>query len=183
MPKLNKYTICSIIFALITWLFVGLFRDDEFYEPNLFVKYRPTFKVNFYSPIGMQDLSLNELSPERREEEIAFQNFIINQQNRNNHNLELGDLPYILIQLTLTFFCFGILKTKKGLIYKKWQWIIHFGLGFLLTGFAIIMMMLIDIWFTLIAGSLLIVAVNYFLLLLLTLKNRKVPVSGNHNFV
>ena len=74
--RLNIYVIIGAFFVILTWLFVGLFRDDEFYEPDLFTKYRPTLKVNFYSPIGMQDLKVDDLSSDKKAEEIALQNHL-----------------------------------------------------------------------------------------------------------
>src|SRR5258706_3061491 len=101
--KTNVFLILGTAFLLLTWLFTGVFRDDEFYDPDLFTKYRATFKVYFSSPIGMQDMKIEDLSPNGQLEEIAFQEFVIKQEIQNNGNGHLWFMPYVLIQLTLTF--------------------------------------------------------------------------------
>nr|WP_199002244.1 hypothetical protein [Flavobacterium sp. ASV13] len=179
MTKPNQYITLGIVFFIISWLFIGLFRDDEFYEPFLFIKYRPSFKVNFYSPIGMQDLSLHELSPDKREEELAFQDFVVNHKIQNNGDAKLWYLPFILIQLTVTFFCLGILKTKHNIVYKKWPYFIHPVIGIVFTFLGIIMLLCIDSWFPLIFGSLVILLFNYALLMLLTRRQRKININLN----
>jgi hypothetical protein len=89
MKRPNIYIFIGIVFLILTWLFVGLYRDDEFYEPNLFTKYRPTLKVNFYSPTGMSDLTVDDLIDEKKVEEIAFQEFVIKQHIQYNSNARL----------------------------------------------------------------------------------------------
>ena len=133
----NIYILLGTVFIIFTWLFVGLFRDDEFYEPTLFTKYRPTLKVNFYSPIGMQDLKVDDLPTDRRTEEKAFQEFVMKRHVQNNSEARLCYLPFILIQLTLTFLTFGILKMKRELAYKKWQLPTHFVVCLVLTSLGI----------------------------------------------
>src|SRR6267142_6700651 len=109
--KINIYLLIGSFFLIVSVLFIGLFRDDEFYQPSLFLKYRPTFKMEFYSPIGMSDFEISDLSPEKQKEEIAFQDFVI------DHGVQYpGDkcrfIPFLLIQLTLTFLSFGFFKRK-----------------------------------------------------------------------
>jgi hypothetical protein len=95
----NIHIVIGIVFLILTWLFVGLYRDDEFHESSLFTKYRPTFKVNFYSPIGMQDLKIEDLNRQKIEE-IAFQEFVIERHIQSNSTARLWYVPLILIQLT-----------------------------------------------------------------------------------
>jgi hypothetical protein len=115
--KPNIDIILGVICFLLTWLFVGFFRDDEFFEPTIFTKYRPGLKINFYSPIGMQSLSIKDLPVDKQNEEIAFQEFVIQQHQQNNSNAPLWYLPFLLIQVTLTFFTIpvhGLIKPLKG---------------------------------------------------------------------
>ncbi len=166
--RLNIYIIIGAFFVILTWLFVGLFRDDEFYEPDLFTKYRPTLKVNFYSPIGMQDLKVDDLSSEKKDEEIAFQEFVMKRNIQNNSDPSLWYLPYILIQLTLSFFSFGFLKMKLDLVFKKWQFFVHFAVCFISTSFGIGCILFLDNLFFAVIGGFLILIINYWTLGLLT---------------
>lgn len=172
MTRLNIYLILGIVFIILTWLFVGFFRDDEFNQPNLFTKYRPTFKVNFYSPVGMQDLELNYLSSDRKIEEIAFQEFVIKQHIQNSSDARLWYLPFILIQLTFTFFSFGYYKIKRKLVYKNWQLPAHFIICLVLTSFGLEFILYFDKLILTIILLTLLVFINYFTLYLLTRKNR-----------
>lgn len=170
----NIYILLGIVLILVTWLFVGLFRDDEFYEPTLFIKYRPTFKVNFYSPIGMQDLKLDDLQTERKVEEVAFREFVIERHIQNNSDASLWYLPSVFIQLTLTFFSFGIVKMKRDLVYKKWQLSIHFAACLILTSVGLGLILSLDSILAVVFGGLLILTINYWTVVLLTRqKNEK----------
>ena len=129
--------------------------------------------MNFYSPIGMQDFELKDLSPDKQIEEKAFQEFVMKQHIQNNSDPRLGYLPYILIQLTLTFFCFGILKIKCHLVYKKWQLPTHFAICFILTSLGLAFILTFDnLSWTIILATLLL-AINYYTLILLTKGNIK----------
>lgn len=169
----NIYTLIGAVFLILTWLFVGLYRDNEFFEPDLFTKYRPTFKVNFYSPIGMQDLKVDDLPKDRKEEEIAFQEFLIKRHIQNNSNARLWYLPFILIQLTLTSLSLGVLQIKHDIGYKKWHLPTHFITCIILTSIGLGFMLFFDNWFSTIFGGLLILAMNYAILIFMTRRNRK----------
>ena len=87
-------------------LFCGISRDPEFYEPSLFVKHRPTFKIHFYSPIGEDDgRKLNEVE---EKEELAYQEFVMEQKIYSDNLDKLWFLPPILIQVTLSFLLLGV---------------------------------------------------------------------------
>ncbi|MXV49336.1 hypothetical protein GS399_00010 [Pedobacter sp. HMF7647] len=169
----NVYILLGTVFILLTWLFVGIYRDDEFYEQNLFTKYRPTFKVNFHSAIGMQDLKLDDLSENRKAEEIAFQEFLIKQQVQSSSNAKLWYLPFILIQLTLTFISLGILKFRRDLVYKEWHFPAHFTACLLLTSIGLGLMLSFDNSLTTIFVGLLVLTLNYGALILITKERRK----------
>ncbi len=57
-------------------MFIGIKYDDEFYEPSFFVKHRPNLKVEYYSAIGMQDLTIDDLEGNRKEEELVYREFV-----------------------------------------------------------------------------------------------------------
>ena len=173
----NILIVFGIVFVLLTWLFVGLFRDDEFYELTLFTKYKPTFKVIFFSPIGMQDLSLNDLSAKNQLDEIAFDEFIIKQQLQNNSNGKLWFLPYILIQITLTLFAFGIYKTKYGITFNVWQILTHFFINLLITSTGIEFVLFFDRVYIAVILLLFIVIINYLTVSFLKKTNRKTRID------
>jgi hypothetical protein len=168
MKRPKIFILLGTAFIMLSWLFVGLYRDNEFYEPGLFTKYRPTFKVNFQSPIGMQDLQLNDLPPDSKIEEVAFQEFVIKQHIQNNSNARLWYLPFILIQLTLTFFSFGIITTRRSLVLKKWQLPAHFAICLIITSPGLEFILSFDNPFSTIIGGLTIMIVNYGTVVLLT---------------
>ena len=69
-----------IILAIGFRLKFGVYRHNEFvWENYLFMKHRLIWKWRFYSPIGMSDLTLNDLTEEEKKEEILFNEFIIEQ--------------------------------------------------------------------------------------------------------
>jgi hypothetical protein len=57
-------------------LFFGVYVDDEFGDESLFSKHRPIWKWKFYSPIGMSDLKIEDLSKEKQIEEKYYEEFI-----------------------------------------------------------------------------------------------------------
>ena len=164
----NIYIVLGTVFVILTWLFVGLFEDAEFYESNLFTKYRPTFKVNFYSPNGEQDIEIADMPADRKVEELAFQEFVTKRHIQNNIDVRLWYLPFILIQLTLTFFSFGIRKLNRESAYKKWQLPTHFAICILLTSIGLGFILTFDNLLFKLSGGLMIVAINYLTLILLT---------------
>jgi hypothetical protein len=102
-------------------LFCGIYREPEFYDPSIFVKHRPTFKLEFYSTTGERDFE--QLDEESKKEELAYQEFIVDQKVDTDNLYRLWYLPSILFQLTLTFFCFAI---KQGIGIRPRNLIIHF---------------------------------------------------------
>lgn len=69
------------LFALILLLisfrfFFGVYQHDEFNESTIFLKHRPVWKWHFYSPIGMTDLTLDDLDSNRKNEQLYFNEFI-----------------------------------------------------------------------------------------------------------
>jgi hypothetical protein len=48
----------------------------------MFIKHRPTWKWKFYSPIGMSDSKMEELSEEKQVEEKYYDEFVRKKHNR-----------------------------------------------------------------------------------------------------
>ena len=155
MKLKNSYLIIGALFFLLTWLFVGLFRDSEFYEPELFIKNRATFKLNFYSPTGMSDFSINDLSPEKRIEEKAFEDMV------EKRNRQLSLLPFILIQLSITSLIFGFYNLKQNIVYKLWQLPAHFILNFIFSSIGLFLILTIDKLYLTIMITSIIIFINY----------------------
>lgn len=172
--RANIYIWLGTIFLILTWLFVGLFRDDEFYELSLFTKYRPTFKVMFYSPIGMQDLAIEDLPPDKQLEETAFQEFVIQQHEQNNDQAGFWYLPFLLIQLTLTFMTFGILKSNRNSAFKIWQPLGHFTTCISMTTIGLAFIITFDNLVLTVFLGLVILTINYCILVLLTRQPKRI---------
>ena len=170
--KANFYIIIGIVFLILTWLFTGLFRDYEFYELSIFGKHRPTLKIYFYSPAGQSDLTLKDLSLDKQNEERAFQEFVLKQDQQNNSTPKLWYLPLILIQLTLTFMTFGFYRLRLSFNFQKWQLPTHFLTTLILTTFIIGLILFLDkiVWTILLMC--LIFLGNYFVISLLIKKQR-----------
>ncbi len=69
----------TIIFIVIAKLFMGVYIHDEFGDPHIFIKHRPTWKWKFYSPLGMSDRDINDLSENKKLEQLLFNEFIRDQ--------------------------------------------------------------------------------------------------------
>ena len=65
---------------IISKFWVGIYEHDEFAVKHAFIKHRPIWKTFFYSPRGMSDLKLSEMSPEKKKEQILFDEFILENQ-------------------------------------------------------------------------------------------------------
>ncbi|WP_407556659.1 hypothetical protein [Winogradskyella sp. 4-2091] len=79
----NKINFFLMIFSILLLLkfWIGIFSHDEFKGHHLFIKHRPIWKTYFYSPRGMSDLKLSEMSKEKKHEQTLFNEFIIRNQN------------------------------------------------------------------------------------------------------
>ena len=76
MKKKIGIGIFIITFTILIRLFFGIYVDDEFGDESLFLKHRPTWKWKFYSPIGMSDLKIEDLTKEKQIEEKYYDEFI-----------------------------------------------------------------------------------------------------------
>lgn len=66
--------IFAIVFTIR--LFCGIYIHDEFGERHFFIKHRPTWKWILYSPLGMSDNKIEELSEENQIEQKYFNEYI-----------------------------------------------------------------------------------------------------------
>lgn len=70
-----------IIGILIVGKFwIGIYTHDEFGGNNIFIKHRPIWKTFFYSPRGMSDLKLSEMSIDKQNEQKLFDEFVLENQ-------------------------------------------------------------------------------------------------------
>jgi hypothetical protein len=76
MAKKIVISIISIAVILLIRLFCGVYIHDEFGEKHFFLKHRPVWKWEFYSPIGMTDLKMEQLSKEKQIEQNYFSEFV-----------------------------------------------------------------------------------------------------------
>ena len=74
--KRNIGILTIVLFFVIVRLFFGIFVDEEFGDKTLFIKHRPTWKWKFYSPIGMSDTKIEDLSIEKQIEEKYLDEFV-----------------------------------------------------------------------------------------------------------
>lgn len=68
--------ILTIILFVGIRLWFGVYVHDEFCDKHIFIKHKPVWKWKFYSPVGMSDLKLEDLSPEKQYEQKMFNEFI-----------------------------------------------------------------------------------------------------------
>ncbi|WP_289665384.1 hypothetical protein [Flavobacterium panacagri] len=79
MKKKVLIVIFILAVAMTIRLFCGVYEHDEFAETNFFIKHRPTWKWRFYSPTGMSDLKMEDLSKEKQIEQKYFNEFVRDQ--------------------------------------------------------------------------------------------------------
>lgn len=77
----NKIKIFAIFAILIiAKLWVGINTHDEFGGKNLFIKHRPIWRTFFYSPRGMSDMKVFEMSEEQQKDQSLYDEFILKNQ-------------------------------------------------------------------------------------------------------
>lgn len=79
MKRKLLFGITIVLLGVLIRLYCGIYVHDEFGDESLFIKYRPTWKWRFYSPIGMSDMKLKDLTPEKQMEQKYFDEFVHNQ--------------------------------------------------------------------------------------------------------
>ena len=79
LPLKRKTKIIStfILLVIFTKLWVGVYEHDEFSHRIIFIKHRPVWKTFFYSPRGMSDLKISEMSAEKQFEQKLFDEFVL----------------------------------------------------------------------------------------------------------
>lgn len=61
------FSVLILIFIGILFrLFVGVYTNDEFGGNHLFIKHRPTWQGHFYSPVGLSDMTMKDLTDEQK---------------------------------------------------------------------------------------------------------------------
>ena len=80
--KPTKWIVIAVLGAYLgmvtlIWLWIGIVKDPEFSENGLFVKHAPTFKVIFYTPLGMSDKTIEDLPNEEKQEELDYQKYVL----------------------------------------------------------------------------------------------------------
>lgn len=106
----------KILIGITLFSFVGIKYDTEFFEPELFIKHKPNFKIEYYSPIGESDLTLNDLRGERREQEITYREFVGNYYDRGSSD----NLSFLIIPLISLLILTGITQIIR-VIDRKTQ--------------------------------------------------------------
>jgi hypothetical protein len=79
MKKKVLIGVFTFAVVLIVRLFSGVYVHDEFAEKHFFIKHRPTWKWKFYSPLGMSDTKVEELSEDKQTEQKYFNEFVSDQ--------------------------------------------------------------------------------------------------------
>lgn len=110
-------TIIKLFIGIILFTFIGIKYDTEFYEPEFFVKHKPNFKIEYYSPIGESDLTLNDLSGNRKQQEIDYLEFVGNYYDRDFlDNLSSFIIPLMsLLILSAIVQLIGVIDRKDRL--------------------------------------------------------------------
>ena len=62
--------------SLMVRLFCGVYHHDEFFETHFFIKHRPVWKWSFRSPLGMSDMTMEDLSKQQQIEQQYFNEFV-----------------------------------------------------------------------------------------------------------
>ncbi|WP_369995670.1 hypothetical protein [Winogradskyella sp.] len=67
----------SVVLLLVLGKFwIGIYEHDEFGSEHIFIKHRAIWKTYFYSPVGMSDLLISDLTIEKQKEQILFDEFV-----------------------------------------------------------------------------------------------------------
>lgn len=79
MKKKGLITVFIFVVVIAVRFFCGVYEHDEFAETIFFIKHRPTWKWKFYSPRGMSDKKMEDLSKEEQIEQKYFNEFVLDQ--------------------------------------------------------------------------------------------------------
>ena len=73
---MKKKLAILVVLVILCRFFIGVFSHDEFGGTHIFIKHKPTWKWKFYSPLGMSDMKLEDLSKEKQREQMLFNEFV-----------------------------------------------------------------------------------------------------------
>ena len=132
---LNKFLLFGVLALIASILFVGVYEDDEFSEYGIFTKHKPTIQLFFYSPIGMSDRTITDLPEELQNEEIAFKDFVLKKGVQYPGKVDF--IPFLLIQLALTFLAIGIYRIKFKKPFDNFVLPLHYIVNFIVSSFVI----------------------------------------------
>lgn len=82
----NRLSVVLLIITVtvLAKFWIGFYEHDEFSsEKHIFIKHRAIWKTYFYSPRGMGDLKLSQMTPDKQIEQKLFDEFIIEHQFSN----------------------------------------------------------------------------------------------------
>jgi hypothetical protein len=96
-----KFFRISLILFLLSWLLIGIKKDDEFDEFSVFLKYKPTTQIYFASPLGMQDMPEN-YPFNLREQEAVYDEFV-NSKHYSKHGVFQYVPDLLIIGFLVTF--------------------------------------------------------------------------------
>lgn len=125
----SRQSLLIIVFSFFPLLWIGIWHDPEFDEPNIFLKHQPSLKISFNTPVGESDLTLDDLPPGKYEEEKAYIDFVSSRWRM----VQLTQIPALLLHvLGLGGVLLGIMglfgQTKNG-IFKPVVIALMVGLG------------------------------------------------------
>lgn len=70
----------TISILILSKFWVGIYTHDEFGGKHIFIKHRAIWQTFFYSPRGMSDMKLEDMSAERQKEQKLFDEFVLDHQ-------------------------------------------------------------------------------------------------------
>lgn len=68
--------ILRILLGIVILLFLGIKQHPEYGDSSLFVKYRPSLKFEYYSPVAKYGTPYDNLTSEQLQDEQAYQQFV-----------------------------------------------------------------------------------------------------------
>lgn len=98
-----------ILVGTLLLSFIGVKNHPSQGHRMVIVKHKPSFKLEYYSPIGNSKKILEELSPEEQKEELLYREFVKRPESHTIDNIalvffQLGVYLIVLNLLKLIFF-------------------------------------------------------------------------------
>ena len=79
--KISFSVLIFIIVGIFIRLFFGIYTNPEFHGNHIFIKHRPNWHWYFYSPVGLSDMTMEDLTDEQKIEQKYWDEFVIGQFN------------------------------------------------------------------------------------------------------